>query len=476
VLESRLPSGLPCHSHWHFDWLETGDSVVSDERHAVTNTRPSIALDGIFFQFRDPSGIARVWSSLLREWSGTAFGDSLLVIDRDEAAPKFPGITYVPFKSYESRFAAQASFELEDICSQHHVKLFVSSFYSMPLETPSVAMVHDTITEQFPGSERKWVTEKRYTTNHARAHIAVSNRTSDDIYETYPVTRGLPLSVAHNGVDDAFCPVPPDMVRAFKQRHGINKQYFLTVGRRDKHKNARLFFEAFSQLPGAEDMAIICCGGSPHLEAELSVLAGDRDVFMLSLSDADLNAAYAGALALVYPSLYEGFGLPIIEAMASGCPVITCRNGSIPEVAGEAAYFVDDANVSEMIEALVKIQRPDQRQTLINAGLQQASLFSWKTTAKTVGSFLTTMAARDYSLPELRRERSDRLWRELRTAELQFESMSPRLQQLLQRPELLAHEIHPTAEANQMERVHLAWLQALAEENSRSNAAGIASK
>jgi hypothetical protein len=101
-----------------------------------------------------------------------------------------------------------------------------------------------------------------------------------------------------------------------------------------------------------------------------------------------LRLAYAGAVALVYPSKYEGFGLPVLEAISCGCPVITCPNASIPEVAGEAALYVNDEDVEGLTDALCEVQKPKVRNSLIAAGLEQAKKFSWSKMAKTVSSVL----------------------------------------------------------------------------------------
>ncbi len=109
---------------------------------------------------------------------------------------------------------------------------------------------------------------------------------------------------------------------------------------------------------------------------------------MLQLSDEELALAYSGAMALVYPSKYEGFGMPVLEAMACGCPVITCPNASIPEVAGDAAIYVNDDDVDGLANALCEVQKPSIRNSLIAAGLAQAKKFSWSKMAQTVSSAL----------------------------------------------------------------------------------------
>jgi glycosyltransferase involved in cell wall biosynthesis len=99
------------------------------------------------------------------------------------------------------------------------------------------------------------------------------------------------------------------------------------------------------------------------------------------LSDDHLRIAYSGARALLYPSRYEGFGLPILEAMSCGCPVITCATASIPEVAGRAAIFVDPGDVEALSAAMDRVREESERRRLITAGLEQAKKFTWQTTA-----------------------------------------------------------------------------------------------
>jgi len=184
-------------------------------------------------------------------------------------------------------------------------------------------------------------------------------------------------------------------VAAFKARHGIDRPYFLIVGSRDGHKNAELFFRAFARFGEARaSYGIVCTNANQPLDAACAGNAGEAQVHLLVLDDPDLQCAYTGAVALVYPSRYEGFGLPVLEAMICSCPVVTCSNSSIPEVAGEAAIFVDPDDPAMLHEALLAVQEEPLRSALVDKGQAQARGFSWRKMADDVEEALTTWAGR----------------------------------------------------------------------------------
>jgi glycosyltransferase involved in cell wall biosynthesis len=154
-----------------------------------------------------------------------------------------------------------------------------------------------------------------------------------------------------------------------------------------------LTFRALARLPDLDQVDLLCAGHTT-LEPEFQELILGKDVKAFNLSDDELAAAYTGAVALLHPSSYEGFGLPVLEAMACGCPVVTTRNGSLAEVGGDAALFVGDDDVEGMVEAMGEVRRPETRERLVAAGFAQAGRFSWGRTADAIRDVLLRVAAK----------------------------------------------------------------------------------
>ena len=135
-------------------------------------------------------------------------------------------------------------------------------------------------------------------------------------------------------------------------------------------------------------------GRKPRIRANFKPYVRDTSCHIHYLKDTDLTIAYSGAEALVYPSMYEGFGLPVLEAMQSGCPVIACDTSSLPEVAGDAALLVDSSDVAAMRNSLIQVQDPSTREDLIQRGYQNARRFTWQSTGAKLIAALEDMADR----------------------------------------------------------------------------------
>ncbi|MEG4802915.1 FkbM family methyltransferase [Microcoleus sp. ARI1-B5] len=356
---------------------------------------PTIVIDGVFFQHNN-TGIARVWKSLWQEWANTNFAQHIIILDRNGTAPKIPGLRYRTIPLYDYGNTDRDRAMLQQICDEEKADLFISTYYTTPLSTRSVFMAYDMIPELMGQNiaHSEW-REKHCGIRHASAYIAISENTARDLVKIFPQISSASVAVAHCGIDAHFSPADREEIAAFKSKYSIAKPYFLLVGERvgwHGYKNGILFFKAFSQLANKFDFDIVCTGGKPVLEPDLQLYCSGITVRTLQLSDSELRVAYSGAAVLVYPSKYEGFGLPVIEAMACGCPVITCPNGSIPEVAGQAAVYVGGDDVSGLVNALREIQKPAVRNSLIAAGLEQAKKFSWSKMAATVSSVLVQVA------------------------------------------------------------------------------------
>ena len=414
-----------------------GKILTEDEKEHLNLIRekrekifPKIIIDGVFFQLNQ-TGIARVWRSLLEEWSKSSFASHIIVLDREKTAPRIPGIRYRNIESYNYEKTGIDSQMLQFVCDEVGADLFVSTYYTTPISTPSVFMSYDMVPEVIGVDSndpmwRMW-TEKHNGIFHACRYLSISQSTAKDLVKFFPHISSESVTVVHCGIPRGFSPADSHEIASFRTKFLLRKPYFLLVGSRlslDGYKNAILFFKALNQFSQRNEVDVVCVGGQPTLEPELAELVGAIKVHLLTLDDTDLRAAYSGAISLVYPSVYEGFGLPIAEAMACGCPVITCRNSSIPEVAGEAAIYVDEYRVEELVDALSKVQIPEVRQSLIERGLEQVKQFSWAKMAETIVNVFMTTAEQ---LKDEKATQAPLIWQEFRKMQAQFQQTEAQL-------------------------------------------------
>ena len=342
-----------------------------------------VVVDMIFFQLNN-SGIARLWESLITHWSQTTFGRKLIILDRAKTAPRIDGVRYIDIPGYDHNQKDADSRMLEKVCQENHASVFLSTYYTKPETTPSLLMIYDMIPERmgFDLTHAAWQL-KHDAIRHASAYICISQNTAIDLANYFSLEIEN-VNIAHCGVDSNFKPATSHEINTVQLKYGINKPYFLFVGERAGYKNAGLLFSAMRKFPDSDKYQIVCLGGNREMETEYLPLIEGLDILRFRVDNSEMHAIYSGALALVYPSMYEGFGLPIIEAMASGCPVITCKGGSIPEVAGDDVIYTSPDNLVETLSAMLAVQTSEVRNNLIKAGLQRASLFTWPKMAVSV--------------------------------------------------------------------------------------------
>lgn len=184
------------------------------------------------------------------------------------------------------------------------------------------------------------------------------------------------IHVIHNGVGEPFEPQSAGRVKAVKEKYGIRKPYFLFVGTMEPRKNLRVLLQAWEQL-NLKTHELFLAGA----EGKVFSLAGQAES-LTHILDEDLPALYSGTTAFVFPSLYEGFGLPVLEAMACGAPAITSNTTAFPEIFGDAALLIDPAKPEDITRAMQEIIENDLlANTLRERGLKKARELSWEKSA-----------------------------------------------------------------------------------------------
>jgi len=263
----------------------------------------------------------------------------------------------------------------------------------LPLRTiPTVLTVHDLIFRHLPAHHKplnRWYLNLTLPLYCRRANhvIAVSECTRRDLIAAYDLPPEN-ITVIPEAADPRFRPQPPETVAAVRARYGLPERCLLCVGTIEPRKNLTRLLAAFESIH-AERLTdgLVIVGKRGWLYGDFFAAleqspVRDAVIFPGYVPDADLPAVYAGAQALVFPSLYEGFGLPVLEAMACGTPVVASRVSSIPEVGGEAALYFDPADVEGMVETIRRLLRDaDLQDRMRTQGLAQAAQFSWKRAA-----------------------------------------------------------------------------------------------
>ena len=296
--------------------------------------------------------------------------------------------------------------------------LFVPA-HVMPLvcPVPAAVTVHDLGYLHYPAAHRpfdRWYLDWT-TRRHARraAHlIADSQATRADLIRYYRADPAR-ITVVYPGRDESLAKVDdPAAIRAVKARYGVGGDYLLYLGTLQPRKNLVRLVEAFSNIkcqmsnvkytapspqPPTPNLQLVLAGHKGWLYADLfarveALGLSDRVVFTGYVADDDKAALLSGALAFVYPSLYEGFGLPALEAMACGTPVLTSNVSSLPEVAGDAALLVNPLDTDAIADGMARlIADAGLRRSLIEKGYARVLKFSWADAARQVLQVLESL-------------------------------------------------------------------------------------
>lgn len=287
--------------------------------------------------------------------------------------------------------------------------LFVPAHVLPPIHPHnSLVTVHDLGYKFFPGAHPllarlylEWSTQ--YNVRAARVIIADSYATRDDIERFYGAGQGAgrksvsaKIRVVYPSYNaGVFKPVPPDEIERVRAGYNVTLPYIISVGTIQPRKNYARLVEAFAALPAGYSLVIVGKKGwryEPVLADVQKRNLTRRVKFIEYAPIEDLPALYAGARLAVFPSLYEGFGFPALEAQACGTPLVCSNTSSLPEVAGAGAVYFDPLRADEMTRAMLAVlQEEPLRQTLIEQGPENVKRFSWERAARQVSEIVRTL-------------------------------------------------------------------------------------
>ncbi|HVS88018.1 MAG TPA: glycosyltransferase family 1 protein [Candidatus Acidoferrum sp.] len=233
------------------------------------------------------------------------------------------------------------------------------------------------------------------------AVITISESTKRDLLALLKAKEEK-ISVVHLGVDARFQPLKDEgQLAKIRQKYSLPREFILFVGLIEPRKNLETLVDAYlaASISGQFDLVLagsMGWGYSGLMQKIANSHVGSRIRMPGYVADADLPALYSLATVFVYPSLYEGFGLPVLEAMACGAPVITSCVSSLPEVAGDAAVLIDPSDAGALTLALQQVLRDSQlRKSLSQRARQRAQLFTWEQTAQKTLDIYRTIAGRN---------------------------------------------------------------------------------
>lgn len=273
-------------------------------------------------------------------------------------------------------------------------------FIPLGMGVPKVSMIHDVAYLRYPehlparinAFYKKWIPRYLAYTDHI---ITVSHFSKSEIMDGYNVPEDK-ITVVYNGISDRFQPVDDAVKQTTRRKYADGKPYLLYLGAIHPRKNVQMLIEAFNLFRSnkASDLQLVLAGRASWQSEDIQKAINEspfrNDIRMAGyISTEDTVPLIGSAEAMIYPSLYEGFGLPLVEAMACGVPVLCSNVTSLPEVAGEAALLFDPRQPEELATQIDKISTDTPlRQQLIGLGHSRAGDFSWDKAADEVYAVL----------------------------------------------------------------------------------------
>ena len=342
-----------------------------------------ILLDNIIFELQKAGGVSLVWKHVIE----ACLLRSNLEFKALDSGKGYNNIFYPKGLCAEHLIEDRSKKILRryrDVSCLGNFEVFHSSYFrvhSSPL-VKNVVTVHDFIYEKYYSGIKKVIhlQQKNHALKNASAVICVSNNTKNDLLEYHPWIDEEKVHVIYNGVDPQF-----HEARTVAFKDIFKNPYIMFIGRREVYKNFQYALDLLETKAARDlDLTLKVVGGGMFTRSEQEYLLekglSKRVQIVAYPSDKELRSLYASAFAFIYPSFYEGFGIPPLEAMAVGCPVICSNTSSIPEVVGNAGLYIDPRSLSQGEQYLMKLCDADFRQKVIDQGVDQSFRFSWDET------------------------------------------------------------------------------------------------
>jgi glycosyltransferase involved in cell wall biosynthesis len=322
--------------------------------------------------------------------------------DADESTLRDLAENFVPVVDDSPGYSLKEHFSIAHKAHKLGVDLLHSPHYVLPIfcRKPQIVTIHDCIHLQFPQylPSRMALTYAKHMLHRAVQKSAmiltVSEASRKDILRFYPDADGERIQVVPNAIDEEILEDPgEEEMERVKERYQIRGRYILYAGNIKPHKNLDRLITAFGQVkqaPGHEDVKLLIIGDEVNkygsLRRSMEAAGVRQDVrFFGFVPDHTLAALYRMASVFAFPSLYEGFGLPPLEAMACGTPVVTSRISSLPEVVGDAAVLVDPYDVTDIAQALCRVlDNETLAAELVQRGRERVHHFSWERSVRAI--------------------------------------------------------------------------------------------
>lgn len=341
----------------------------------------TIYLDNIIYSLQTAGGISAYWFELSKRWLQTT--EKVFFVEKTTTHNIFrrqlsiPNAFLKPSRQLPLILDRYLPAQFESV----EQGIFHSSYYRITnnKNAKSIVTVHDFTYEKMRGGIRREIhrVQKKAALDNAHGIICISENTKKDLLQFYPHLSRKKITVIYNGVSDLFFPMAnsqtitnDDIVYKL-----TDKKYVVFIGSRDEYKN---FSFAVRVLEALKDHFLVIVGGKPLSNNEKTFLKntlGENWQHFMGITTETLNKLYNFAQFLLYPSSYEGFGIPVIEAERAGCPVIALNASSIPEIIGNKDLLLNKTDVQECVEKVCWLDK--NRSSAIANGIENSALYSW---------------------------------------------------------------------------------------------------